>query len=420
MLYSASSVMADLNPRYGSSWYFVARQLAWGVVAVIAMMALKRTHYRNYQTPAVAFGAIGVALILLAAVYFIDTEHHRWLRLGPGGLQPSELAKPALVIFLAFFVTWRGRAINNPRYTLVPAALAVGLVIFAVEVADLGTAVVLGAAAMSVFFVAGLEWRYCLIAAGIAVLGLGVSIAKEPYRLGRVRASLRSATSSSSPNSTRPGRIKAWAEQSLRTRDTNYQQQQSKIAVGAGGVTGVGLMNGRQKLLYLPEAHTDFIYAVVGEELGLIGSAALLIGFIVILWRGLRAAFRIRDDFGRYLALGVTVLIVVAGVLQYERRCGNGPNQRNPAAADQLWRQFAAEHPGAAGNPDECERTCRMKTGVGGRGPGVRGWREWLEWGRLAVFATWRFGGWGWIWWNRCIAFRRRFPRLRFTAWRVN
>ena len=127
MLYSASSIMADLNPRYGSSWYFVARQLAWGVVAVVAMMALKRTHYRNYQTPAVAFGAIGVALILLAAVYFIDAEHHRWLRLGPGGLQPSELAKPALVIFLAFFVTWRGRAINNPRYTLVPAALAVGL-----------------------------------------------------------------------------------------------------------------------------------------------------------------------------------------------------------------------------------------------------------------------------------------------------
>ena len=101
-------------------------------------------------------------------------------------MQPSELAKPALVIFVAFFVTWRGRAINNPRYTLVPAALAVGLVIFAVEVADLGTAVVLGLAAMGVFFVAGLDWRYVLIAAGIAVLGLGVSIAKEPYRLGRV------------------------------------------------------------------------------------------------------------------------------------------------------------------------------------------------------------------------------------------
>ncbi len=329
MLYSASSIMADLNPRYNSSWYFVLRQVAWGVVAVVAMMALKRTHYRNYQTPAVAFGAIGVALILLAAVYFIDSDHHRWLRLGPGGMQPSELAKPALVIFLAFFVTWRGRAINNPRYTLVPAALAVGLVVFAVEVADLGTAVVLGVAAMSVFFVAGLEWRYCLIAAGIAILGLGVSIAKEPYRLGRLVRHY-------DPNFEfvskfdKAGRIKAWAEQSLRTRDTNYQQQQSEIAVGAGGITGVGLMNGRQKLLYLPEAHTDFIYAIVGEELGLLGSAALLAGFLIILWRGLRAAFRIRDDFGRYLALGVTVIIVVQGFINMSVAVGMGPTKGIP------------------------------------------------------------------------------------------
>jgi cell division protein FtsW len=330
MLYSASAITADIDPRYGSSWHFVARQIGWGMVAVMAMMALKRTHYRNYQTPAVAFGAIGVALILLAAVYFIDADHHRWLRIRSMGLmQPSELAKPALVIFLAFFVTWRGRAINNPRYTLVPAALAVGLVIFAVEVADLGTAVVLGAAAMSVFFVAGLEWRYCFIAAGIAILGLGFSIVKEPYRLGRFVRHY-------DPNFEfvskfdKAGRIKAWAEQSLRTRDTNYQQQQSEIAVGVGGVTGVGLMNGRQKLLYLPEAHTDFIFAVVGEELGLIGSTALLLGFVVILWRGLRAAFRIRDDFGRYLALGVTVIIVAQAFMNMSVAVGMGPTKGIP------------------------------------------------------------------------------------------
>ena len=128
-----------------------------------------------------------MALLLLGAVYFVDAAHHRWLRLGgPFGVQPSELAKPALVVFLAFFVTWRARAINNPRYTLIPAALAVGLVIFAVVVADLGTAVVLGAAAMVVFFVAGLQWRYCFIVAGIALLGLIVSIFAEPYRLARV------------------------------------------------------------------------------------------------------------------------------------------------------------------------------------------------------------------------------------------
>ncbi len=330
ILYSASSIMADLDPRYHSSWHFVLRQLGWAAVAVGLMMALKRVHYRNFQTPAVAFGAIGVTLMMLAAVYFLDSEHHRWLRLGgPVGLQPSEMAKPALVVFLAFFVTWRGRAINNPRFTLIPAALAVGLIIFAVVVADLGTAVVLGAGAMTVFFVAGLEWRYCLIVAAIAGLGVCVFIAKEPYRLGRV-VRFFDPDFKIVAKFDHQGRIKAWTEQSLRTHDTNYQLQQSKIAVGVGGVTGVGLMNGRQKLLYLPEAHTDFIYAVAGEELGLVGSAGLLIGFAVIFWRGLRAAFRINDDFGRYLALGVTVIVTAQAFINMSVVLGMMPTKGIP------------------------------------------------------------------------------------------
>jgi cell division protein FtsW len=327
ILYSASSIMAELDPRYGSSWHFVARQAVWAAVAVGLMMALKKVHYRNFQTPAVAFGAIGIALMLLFAVYFMDGEHHRWLRLGgPLGVQPSELAKPALVVFLAFFVTWRGRAINNPRYTLVPAALAVGLIIFAVVVADLGTAVVLGAAAMAVFFVAGLEWRYCFIVAAVAGLGVCVFIAKEPYRLGRV-VRFFDPDFKIIAKFDHAGRIKAWTENSLRTHDTNYQLQQSKIAVGAGGVTGVGLMNGRQKLLYLPFAHTDFIYAVAGEELGLIGSCVLLFGFGVIFWRGLRAALLINDDFGRYLALGVTVIVTAQAFINMSVVLGMMPTK---------------------------------------------------------------------------------------------
>jgi len=327
ILYSASSIMAELDPRYGSSWHFVALQAVWAAVAVGLMMALKKVHYRNFQTPAVAFGAIGVALMLLFAVYFMDSEHHRWLRLGgPLGVQPSELAKPALVVFLAFFVTWRGRAINNPRYTLIPAALAVGLIIFAVVVADLGTAVVLGAAAMAVFFVAGLEWRYCFIVAVVAGLGVCVFIAKEPYRLGRV-VRFFDPDFKIVAKFDHQGRIKAWTENSLRTHDTNYQLQQSKIAVGAGGVTGVGLMNGRQKLLYLPFAHTDFIYAVAGEELGLMGSCVLLFGFGVIFWRGLRAALLINDDFGRYLALGVTVIVTAQAFINMSVVLGMMPTK---------------------------------------------------------------------------------------------
>jgi len=330
IVYSASSIMARLDARYNSSWYFAIRQAGYAVIAVVVMMALKRTHYRKFQNPAVAFSAIGVALMLLFLVYFVDASHHRWLRLGgPVGLQPSELAKPALVIFLAFFVTWRARAINDAKHTLVPAALAVGFLIFAVVVPDLGTAVVLGVAAMVVFFVAGLQWRYCFIVAALAFLGLVVSIFAEPYRLGRVIRFF-------DPNFQYISRIdphgwlKARSERTLRTRDTNYQLEQSQIAVGAGGVGGVGLMNGRQKLLYLPEAHTDFIYAVAGEEMGLVGAVALLAGFLVILWRGLRTTLRMRDDFGRYLALGVTVVIVVQGFINMSVVLGIMPTKGIP------------------------------------------------------------------------------------------
>ena len=312
ILYSASSVTAKLNPHYQSSWHFVVRQAEWAVAAVIVMMALKKTDYRRLHNPALAFGALGVAFLLLAAVYFIDREHHRWLPMGP---QPSELAKPALVLFLAFFVAWRAPAINNPRYTLAPAALAIGLVICAVAVADLGTPIVLGAAVLSVFFAAGLEFRYCGMVIGVAALGVLFFICAEPYRLGRVVRFVDPQFQLLSKFDHK-GRVKDWIEHSLKTRDTNYQAEQSKIAVGAGGAGGVGLMNGRQKLLYLPEAHTDFIYAVVGEETGLIGTLGLLVGFGLIGWRGMRAAWRLRnDDFGRYLALGITMVVVVQGLL---------------------------------------------------------------------------------------------------------
>src|SRR4051794_7832485 len=301
ILYSASSIMANVDPRFGSSWHFVIRQVGWAIVAVLVMMGLKRTNYRKLNNSALAFGAIGIALMLLAAVYFID-GHHRWLRIGPVGLQPSEIAKPALVLFLAFFVAWRGRAINKPRHTLIPAALAVGFFLFAVVIAALGPAVVLAIAAMAVFFVAGLEWRYCGIALAIALLGLGVSIYREPYRLARV-VHFFDADFKILTRFDRSGSVRLRMQKSLATRDTNYQAQQSKIAVGAGGPVGVGLMNGKQKLMYLPEAHTDFIYAVIGEELGTVGAGAVLLCFGIIFWRGLRASWRMGDDFGRYLAL---------------------------------------------------------------------------------------------------------------------
>ena len=331
IVYSASSIMAEVDARYHSTWHFVTRQAAWAVIAILVMMGLKNTPYSKLKNPAVALSVISFSLLLLVAVLVMDPANHRWLRLGgPLGVQPSELAKPALVIFLAFFVTWRARAINNPRYTLVPAALAVGFVIFLVVIADLGTAIVLAAAAALVFFVAGLELRYCAIVAAIAMLGLVYFVCAKPYRLGRVIRFF-------DPQFTfiakidPAGKLKAKLEESLATRDTNYQLEQSQVAVGAGGFTGLGLMKGRQKLLYLPEAHKDFIYAVAGEELGMIGTVGLLIGFLIIFWRGLRTAVRMKhDDFGRYLALGLTVVVVVQGFIHMSVVLGMMPTKGIP------------------------------------------------------------------------------------------
>jgi cell division protein FtsW len=308
MIYSASSVVAQI--RMGSSTYFALRQLIWIALSIPLMMYLKRLHYRKLQTPAVAFTAMGLVTILLAVVYFADPRQHRWIRFGPfGGLQPSEFTKPALAMFLAYFIAMRSRAINS-RYTLLPAILAVGFVTVSVALADLGTAIVLGATAAVVFIVAGLERRYILITCAIGILGGAVFIAAKPYRLVRV-VSYADPGLRLVDKVDKSGWIRSRMKKSITAKDTNYQAEQARIAIGSGGPMGVGLMEGRQKLFYLPEAHTDTIYAVVGEEFGLFGSLAVLIGFVIILWRGIRATLLIPDEFGRYLALGITTMLVI-------------------------------------------------------------------------------------------------------------
>jgi cell division protein FtsW len=326
IVYSASSVMADL--RYGNSYYFIERQVFWVMIGMVIFMLMKRTNYRKLQNPGVAFAFMSLVLIALVAVYFLDAHQHRWIRVGPGGLQPSELAKPALAIFLAFFTSLRARAINN-KHTLIPALMAVGLVTGGVAVADLGTAIVLMCTAAAIFFVAGLEFRYCFVVVVIALLGVGFFVAQRPYRLRRVIEFVDPGMKRTIAWD-KSGRIQKLMAQSLVTKDTNYQLTQSKIAVGVGGVLGQGLMQGRQKLLYLPEAHTDTIYAVVGEELGLVGAAAILIAFSIILWRGLRAAVLIPDDFGRYLALALTTMLVVQGFMNMSVVLGMMPTKGIP------------------------------------------------------------------------------------------
>lgn len=290
MVFSASAVYAD--EFYGHPATFLFRQLVWVGLGLSGLFLMMQLDYRSLARPAPIFTALFVVLALLVAVLFLDPSRsaHRWIRWGSLSMQPSELAKLVLILFLGYFLLRRRTAVNDVVGTLLPAmgitVVLVGLVLLE---PDLGTAAVLSLIAASLFFIAGMHLRYLLYLLLAAAPGVYLLIVRVPYRLARVRAFL-------DPGSDPQG--------------SGFQTIQSLLAVGSGGVTGVGLMDGKQKLFYLPEAHTDFIFAVVGEELGLIGTAAAVILFGVLCWRGLRLALRAPDSLARLLAAGVTVMII--------------------------------------------------------------------------------------------------------------
>ena len=313
VLYSASSVVAELRYHF-EPYHFFVRQLAWAAVSFPILMYFKRFDYRRLNTPTWAFSGLGIVLGLLVVVYFVDPKAHRWFRIpGLGSLQPSEFAKPVLILFLAYFVARRAHAINDKR-VLRQAFVAVAMLGCLVVVADLGTALVPVITAVVVFWIAGLERRYLWRVAAIGMAFIVIAICSKGYRLGRVITYV-DPEYRVIETFDRWGIIRAYVQNSTAARDGGYQSRQSKIAVGTGGVLGVGLMQGKQKLMFLPDAHTDFIYATVGEELGLWGTSAVLAGFLVILWRGVRLFLLAREDFGKYLALGVTVSIVVQALI---------------------------------------------------------------------------------------------------------
>jgi len=328
MVYSASSMVGELNPHINSSFYYAGHQLLWAAGSFIALMFFKRRDYRMLQSPAWAFGSLGMVLFLQILVFFLDSKTHRWFRLqGVGTLQPSEFAKPALIIFFAYFVTQKRDAINTRR-TIVAASLALAVLAATVGLGDLGTAIVLIVPAAVVFYVAGLERKFVVGALAIgAVIAVGF-VAAKPYRMARI-VGFFDPEYKLIGMIDHEGKIKKYVSQAV-TRDAGYQVRQSKIAVGSGGLLGLGLMQGRQKILYLPEAHTDFIYAVVGEELGLWGCGAILAGFMVILGRGLQLYWVAHDDFGRYLALGVTSSIVIQALINMSVVLGMGPTKGIP------------------------------------------------------------------------------------------
>jgi len=297
MIFSASAVTAEKE--YGHGYYFLVRQAAWLILGLLGMFALMRTDYRRLREPAVVYTAVSLVLFLLIGTFFLDKAHatHRWIRYGPIGIQPSELAKLAVILYLAWFLDQKRRSKTSMDFckqdflrAILPAAVPVLIyVCLILAQPDLGTAVEIVLVATAILFAAGLSWKWLATGAAAAMPLLYLLITHVSYRQARLAAFL-------DPNSDPQG--------------AGFQLMQSLIAVGSGGFTGVGLMESKQKLFYLPEAHTDFIYAVICEELGYIGAVLVIALFAVYGWRGLRAAFAAPDGFGRLLALGITAMVL--------------------------------------------------------------------------------------------------------------
>jgi cell division protein FtsW len=254
---------------------------------------------------AVVVGALVLLPFLPAAA-----KTHRWIQLPGFSFQPSELAKLALIFFLAYFLEARKNNVNDIMFTLLPVGLIVGLLAGLIVIQpDLGTAVALLLISVILLLVAGLDLRWIALSAMLSVPALYVLVFRVKWRRDRILAFLH-------PSDDPLG--------------ISYQINQSLISVGAGGILGLGYMEGKQKLFYLPEAHTDFIFAVVGEELGLIGTCVLVALFMVFLWRGLRTAMRAPDLFGFYLALGIAMMVCVQAFINMSVVLGLVPTKGIP------------------------------------------------------------------------------------------
>jgi len=310
MIFSASAVMA--KERFGSAYEFLLKQLVWAVAGLAVMFVAMKVDYKRLQHPAPVFSLLGITTLLLISIFFLDRAHgtHRWIHMGPVSLQPSELAKPALILFLAWFLEDKIKYMDDWRSTLLPAVapttLFLGLIVFQ---PDLGTAIACAGITACVLFVAGIRLRYFAYAFAAACLPLYFLIFRVAYRKDRILAFLN-----------------PYAD----PKGFGFHIIQSLIAVSTGGVTGLGFMEGKQKLFYLPEPHTDFIFAVTAEELGLVGALTVIILFAIFLWRGTRAALRAPDNFGRFLAVGITSMIVLQAFINISVVLGLMPTKGIP------------------------------------------------------------------------------------------
>lgn len=296
MVYSSSAVSAYVN--FNDSYYFLKRQLIWASLGIVAMLFAMNIDYhvwRNISKPILGITLLLLILVLIPGFGKVVNGARRWLGFGSLYLQPSEVAKLSMVLFSAASLTINQEKITSFLKGLVPQ-LGMLLVIFGLilKEPDLGTALAIGGTVFVMLYAAGAKITHLGSLGLTAAAGIVVAILFEPYRLKRLIAF-------SNP----------WAD----PLDSGYHIIQSLYALGSGGLFGVGLGRSREKFLYLPEPHTDFIFAILGEELGFIGTITVLTLFFLFAWRGYKVAMAAPDIYGSMLAAGLTTMIIMQALM---------------------------------------------------------------------------------------------------------
>ena len=290
MVYSASAIVAA--DRFHDPFFFLKKQLFWAVAGFGGLWVAMRLDYRRLEPLVVPLLVLSIALLVLVLVPAFGQAINgtrRWFRIGPVSFQPVELAKFALVLHLASFLTRRQEAIRTFSHGLMPLLTVAGIMAgLTILQPDLGNSLALVILTLAVAYLAGARPAHMLAIGAAALPVVAILIAMKPYRWRRMVAFMN-----------------PWDD----PQGSGFQIIQSFLALGSGGWFGLGLGESKQKLFYLPEPYTDFIFAIIGEELGLVGALVVVALFALLIWRGLRVGLRAPDTFGSYLALGLTIML---------------------------------------------------------------------------------------------------------------
>jgi cell division protein FtsW len=311
MVYSSSSCYA--YERFHDSAFYLKRHLMHFIIALVLSGFFIRFDYRRLRDHAKTLLTVSILILVLVLLPGIGHEAggaKRWIRIGSLGFQPSEFAGLFLIVYLADCLERKQVYIKNFFRAFMPPLIVSGLVILLILLQpDLGTAIALLAVSIFIFFVAGSDMRHLFTLMAVSIPGLYFLIFRVPYRLRRIM-----------------GYLDPWSD----AESTGFQIVQSFLALGSGGIVGLGLGASRQKLFYLPQAHTDFIFSIIGEELGLIGTLGIVFLFGVFVWIGLRISKNARDTFGKLLAFGITVSIGLKAIINIAVSTGAIPTKGLP------------------------------------------------------------------------------------------